>query len=80
MYLLYSIPEETEEAAVKRRRLDELPTEDDLMIRDVGYIMDAKRVAAEIITNLCGLEDEGLFLSSYNLIISSLIVLRDDEN
>lgn len=44
---------------MKRRRRDELPTEDDLMIRDVGYILDAKRVAAEIITNLCDIEDEG---------------------
>lgn len=50
--------EETEEAAAKRRRRDELPTEDDLLIREVGYILDAQRMAAEIITNLCGAEEE----------------------
>lgn len=56
----YVISDETEEAAIKRRRRDELPNENDLVIRDVGYILNAQTVAAEIITNLCVVEDEGL--------------------
>lgn len=56
----YAISDETEEAAIKRRRRDELPNENDLVIRDVGYILNAQTVAAEIITNLCVVEDEGL--------------------
>lgn len=56
----YVISDETEEAAIKRRRRDELPNENDLVIRDVGYILNAQTVAAEIITNLCEVEDEGL--------------------
>ncbi|XP_073824399.1 HEAT repeat-containing protein 3 [Musca autumnalis] len=50
--------DETEEAAANRRRRQELPTESDIAVRDVGYLLDAQRVAAEIITNLCSPDDE----------------------
>ncbi|XP_075151544.1 HEAT repeat-containing protein 3 [Haematobia irritans] len=50
--------DETEEAAANRRRRQELPTEADMAVRDVGYLLDAQRVAAEVITNLCSPEDE----------------------
>lgn len=50
--------DETDEAAANRRRRQELPTADDIVMRDVGYLLDAQRVAAEVITNLCSSEDE----------------------
>lgn len=53
--------DETEEAAANRRRRQELPTADDIAMRDVGYLLDAQRVAAEVITNLCSTEEEGKY-------------------
>ncbi|KNC31068.1 hypothetical protein FF38_09933 [Lucilia cuprina] len=50
--------DETEEAAANRRRRQELPTADDIAVRDVGYLLDAQRIAAEVITNLCSSEEE----------------------
>lgn len=50
--------DETDEAAANRRRRQELPTADDIAMRDVGYLLDAQRVAAEVITNLCSSEEE----------------------
>ncbi|XP_065357073.1 HEAT repeat-containing protein 3 [Calliphora vicina] len=50
--------DETEEAAANRRRRQELPTADDIAMRDVGYLLDAQRIAAEVITNLCSSEEE----------------------
>lgn len=53
------IADESDEAAANRRRRQELPTEADIAVRDVGYLLDAQRVAAEVITNLCSPEEEG---------------------
>ncbi|KAM7353156.1 HEAT repeat-containing protein 3 [Cochliomyia hominivorax] len=50
--------DETEEAAANRRRRQELPTADEIAMRDVGYLLDAQRVAAEVITNLCSTDEE----------------------
>uniref|UniRef100_A0A1B0AH86 SYO1-like TPR repeats domain-containing protein n=1 Tax=Glossina pallidipes TaxID=7398 RepID=A0A1B0AH86_GLOPL len=50
--------DESEEAAANRRRRQELPTEADIAVRDIGYLLDAQRVAAEVITNLCSDEDD----------------------
>lgn len=58
---LYTI-DETEEAAANRRRRQELPTADDIAMRNVEYLLDAQRVAAEIVTNLCSSEEEGIYL------------------
>ena len=52
--------EETEEAAALRRRRQELPTERDIGIRNIGYLLDAQRVSAEVLTNLCSADDEGM--------------------
>ncbi|KAL9927880.1 HEAT repeat-containing protein 3 isoform 1-T1 [Glossina fuscipes fuscipes] len=52
------ILDESEEAAATRRRRQELPTEADIVVRDIGYLLDAQRVAAEVITNLCSDEDD----------------------
>lgn len=58
---MFLFVDETEEAATSRRRRQELPTADDVAMRDVGYLLDAQRVAAEIITNLCSSDEEGKF-------------------
>ncbi|XP_013101646.1 HEAT repeat-containing protein 3 [Stomoxys calcitrans] len=50
--------DESEEAAANRRRRQELPTKADLAVRNIGYLLDAQRVAAEVITNLCSPDDE----------------------
>ncbi|XP_017483259.1 PREDICTED: HEAT repeat-containing protein 3 [Rhagoletis zephyria] len=50
--------EETEEAAALRRRRQELPTPAEIAIKEVGNLLDAHRVAAEIITNLVSSDDE----------------------
>lgn len=59
--LLRCITDETEEAAANRRRRQELPTADDIAMRNAGYLLDAQRVAAEVITNLCSSEEEGIY-------------------
>lgn len=58
--------DESEQAAANRRRRQELPTEADIAVRDVGYLLDAQRVAAEVITNLCSSEDEGKMVFQIN--------------
>uniref|UniRef100_W8CCF5 HEAT repeat-containing protein 3 n=1 Tax=Ceratitis capitata TaxID=7213 RepID=W8CCF5_CERCA len=50
--------EETEEAAALRRRRLELPTAADIAVKEVSNLLDAHRVAAEIITNLVSCDDE----------------------
>ena len=59
--LLRCITDVTEEAAANRRRRQELPTADDIAMRNAGYLLDAQRVAAEVITNLCSSEEEGIY-------------------
>ncbi|XP_054743924.1 HEAT repeat-containing protein 3 [Anastrepha obliqua] len=50
--------EETEEAAALRRRRQELPTQSEIAMKDVANLLDAHRVATEIITNLVSNDDE----------------------
>lgn len=52
--------QETDEEANLRRRKQDLPTEIDAEVKRVGWLLEAQRVAAETITNLCSSEDEGL--------------------
>ncbi|XP_037959849.1 HEAT repeat-containing protein 3 [Teleopsis dalmanni] len=49
---------ETEDAARIRRRRQELPTDADIAVRDVGFMLDAQRIAAEILTNLTSNDEE----------------------
>lgn len=51
--------EETEEDASKRRRKQDLPTEYDIQTKIVGWILEAQRIAAETITNLCSSDENG---------------------
>lgn len=51
--------EETDEEASLRRRRQDLPTELEIEIKQVGWLLEAQRVAAETITNLCSSEDDG---------------------
>lgn len=51
--------EETEEQATRRRRTQDLPTEHDIEIKHVAWILEAQRIAAETITNICSSDDDG---------------------
>ncbi|XP_067621525.1 HEAT repeat-containing protein 3 [Eurosta solidaginis] len=50
--------DESEEAAALRRRRLELPTTAEIAIKEVANLLDAHRVAAEIITNLVSNDDD----------------------
>lgn len=52
--------EETEEEASRRRRRQDLPSELEIEIRKIGYLLQAQRIAAETITNLCTTDDDNL--------------------
>lgn len=54
-----AMDDETEAEASFRRRRQDLPTEIEIEIKLVGYLLEAQRVAAETITNFCSSEDEG---------------------
>jgi hypothetical protein len=49
--------DETETEASARRLREDLPTELDNDIKDVGYLLSAQRTAAEVLTNICSTED-----------------------
>lgn len=49
--------EETEAEAAKRRLREDMPTEIENDIKNVGYLLSAQRTAAEILTNICSTED-----------------------
>lgn len=55
--------EETDEQAHLRRRRQDLPTESDVHVKHVGWLLEAQRVAAETITNFCSSDDTGINLS-----------------
>lgn len=50
--------ETDEEEASKRRRKQDLPTEHDIETKNIGWILEAQRIAAETITNLCSSDDD----------------------
>lgn len=51
--------EETEQEAIKRRRIQDLPSEYD---KHVGWILESQRIAAETITNICSSDEYGSIL------------------
>ncbi|CAD7086432.1 unnamed protein product [Hermetia illucens] len=53
-----AMEEETDEAASRRRRLQELPTEVELEVKSIERLLEAQRVAAETITNICSSDDD----------------------
>lgn len=54
--------EESEEQATSRRRRQDLPTERDIEIKHIAWVLEAQRIAAETITNICSSDDNGKFL------------------
>lgn len=56
--------EETDEQASLRRRRQDLPTENDIHVKHVGWLLEAQRVAAETITNVCSSDDPGKYRNS----------------
>lgn len=49
--------DEDEAQASARRRKQDLPTEQDIAIKHAGWTLEAQRIAAETITNLCSTDD-----------------------
>ena len=54
-----AMEDETDAQASLRRRKQDLPTEIEVEVQCVGYLLEAQRVAAETITNICTVDDEG---------------------
>lgn len=52
------IGEETDEEATMRRRKQDLPSEYDVQVKNVCWMLEAQRIAAETITNLCSSDDD----------------------
>lgn len=48
--------EETEEEASARRLREDMPTTLEKDVKDIGYLLSAQRIAAEILTNICSNE------------------------
>lgn len=48
---------ETEREASTRRLREDLPSEIERDIKNVGYLLSAQRIAAEVLTNICSSED-----------------------
>lgn len=59
-----NMEEEDETQASARRRKQDLPTVQDIEIKHAGWILEAQRIAAETITNLCSTDDNGNINSS----------------
>lgn len=65
--------EETESEAKKRRRIQDLPSEYDLEVKTVAWILESQRIAAETITNICSSDEHGSVFRLYFMSIISLI-------
>lgn len=52
--------QETDEQASTRRRKQNLPTPIDTEVKEIGWILEAQRVAAETVTNLSSSDDAGM--------------------
>lgn len=50
---------ETDEEATARRRKQDLPTVIDVECEEVGWVLEAQRIAAETLTNLSSSNDDG---------------------
>lgn len=55
---MIEMEQETEEQAVKRRRKADMPSDLDLEVTNVEYLLEAQRIGAETLTNLCSFNDE----------------------
>lgn len=53
--------EESEQDARARRRRQDLPTETDIEIKNVGWVLEAQRIAAQTISNLSSTDDDSKF-------------------
>lgn len=51
--------DESEAQACQRRRRQDLPTELEVQVKHIGWLLEAQRVAAETITNLCSSDEDG---------------------
>lgn len=51
------VNEESEADASARRLREDMPTELEKDIKEIGYLLSAQRIAAEILTNMCSNED-----------------------
>lgn len=75
--------EETEEDATQRRRKQDLPTEYDIEVKHVGWVIEAQRIAAETITNLCSSDENGIFcfhLEEMNIFYPRIFTCSLDGN
>uniref|UniRef100_A0AAG5DWB3 SYO1-like TPR repeats domain-containing protein n=1 Tax=Anopheles atroparvus TaxID=41427 RepID=A0AAG5DWB3_ANOAO len=52
------IDDETEAQSHQRRRKADLPSDGELEVRNVGWLLQAQRIAAEILTNICSTDDD----------------------
>lgn len=52
-----AMEEETEVEASERRRKQDMPTAIDIEVKNIGWLLEAQRIAAETITNLCSSDD-----------------------
>ncbi|XP_058819527.1 HEAT repeat-containing protein 3 [Topomyia yanbarensis] len=50
--------DESAEQSFQRRRRADMPSEVELEVRNVGWLLQAQRIAAEILTNICSTEEE----------------------
>ncbi|XP_053675935.1 HEAT repeat-containing protein 3 [Anopheles nili] len=50
--------DETEAQSYQRRRKADLPSDGELEVRNVGRLLQAQRIASEILTNICSSEDD----------------------
>lgn len=57
--------EESEEQAARRRRKQDLPTEYDTEIKHAAWIIEAQRIAAETVTNICSSDDNGKIIYNF---------------
>lgn len=52
-----AMEEETESEACERRRKQDMPTAIDIEVKNVGWLLEAQRIAAETLTNLSSTDD-----------------------
>ncbi|XP_055540674.1 HEAT repeat-containing protein 3-like [Wyeomyia smithii] len=50
--------EESAQQSHQRRRRDDMPSEVELEVRNMGWLLQAQRIAAEILTNICSTDEE----------------------
>ncbi len=61
-----AIENESDAQASLRRRKQDLPSEVELEVQNVGWLLEAQRVGAETITNICTVDDEGKSIVNFD--------------